>query len=76
MISSTNHCTLDYLVIATCSNFSAALLYAINQLGKPNLSFKKEHIFSIVAIHNGKDVFVWLPQLVLERVCVSKSSLS
>ena len=48
-------------MIATCSNFSAAALYAINQLGKQNLSFKKEQIFSIVAIHNGKDVFVWLP---------------
>ena len=41
--------------------FSATLLYALEQLGTPNISLKDEQKCSIRAAFSGKDVFVCLP---------------
>ena len=41
--------------------FSATLLYALEQLGTPNISLKDEQTCSIRAAFSGKDVFVCLP---------------
>ena len=41
--------------------FSATPLYALEQLGTPNISLKDEQACSIRAAFSGKDVFVCLP---------------
>ena len=42
-------------------NFDRGLSYALKRLGTPNMTLKTEQIASIMAVCNGKDVFVWLP---------------
>ena len=41
--------------------FGQAVSYALSKVGKPEMVLKNEQLTAIQHVHNGKDVFVWLP---------------
>ena len=43
---------------STDRNFSAALLYALKYIGRPNLSLKKEQLLSVETIYDGRRCLV------------------
>ena len=42
-------------------SFDQALTYALQSIGKGDLTLKKEQVESVRYVYDGKDVFVWLP---------------
>ena len=42
-------------------SFDQALNYALQSIGKGDLTLKKEQVEGVRYVYNGKDVFVWLP---------------
>ncbi len=55
--------------MATCSSFSDAISYALDNLGSANLSLKEEQLQSTQAAYQGKSVFVWLPTGFGKSIC-------
>ncbi len=54
---------------SSTQNFSDAVLYALSKLGTPHLVLKDEQRRSIIAVYNGKDVFVCLPTGFGKSIC-------
>ena len=50
-------------------NFDRGLSYALKRLSTPNMTIKAEQVASILAVCNGKDVFMWLPTGFGKSVC-------
>ena len=46
---------------SSSDTFSSALSYALELLGMPNLTLKKEQRKSLEAVYQGNSVFVWVP---------------
>ena len=63
---------------STDRNFSAALLYALKYIGRPNLSFKKEQLFSVETIYDRSRclVVVCIPTVLDKSVALFASTKS
>lgn len=42
-------------------DFNCSVSYALERLGTPDMTLKPEQVAAILAVSQGKDVFVWLP---------------
>ena len=55
--------------MACCPSFSESLVYALSSLKMSHLSLKPEQQYSMEAIYDGCDVFVWLPTGYRKSLC-------
>jgi len=56
-----------------CPDLSKCVSYALHKLQMTDITLKAEQRSAMEAIYNRQDVFVWLPIVPMEGVCVIKS---
>jgi len=48
-------------VVTKVCSFNRAVLCTLGKVGKPGMALKDKQLMSVQHVHNGKDMYVWLP---------------